>query len=267
LGFELVEGRWFSEEMNDSLNVILNEAAVKVMSLENPIGRKLIDIQERPEGNIAVPFTVVGVVKDFNFISLRDKVTPLAIQSNEAFGRAAQYFVTRVKAGQIPDAIQSIEAKWKELVPAEPFKFSFLDENLDAQYKSERQSGKLFAVFSGLAIFVSCIGLFALSAYITSLRTKEIGVRKVLGSSVAGVVILLSKDFTKMILIAFILAVPVAWYVMEHWWLQNFAYRINISLWIILVSGLSAIMIAWITVSYQSIKAAIQNPVGSLRSE
>lgn len=267
LGFELVEGRWFSEEMNDSLNVILNEAAVKVMGLENPIGRKLIDIQERPEGNIAVPFTVVGVVKDFNFISLRDKVTPLAIQSNEAFGRAAQYFVTRVKAGQIPDAIQAIETKWKELVPAEPFKFSFLDENLDAQYKSERQSGKLFAVFSGLAIFVSCIGLFALSAYITSLRTKEIGVRKVLGSSVAGVVILLSKDFTKMILIAFILAVPVAWYVMEHWWLQNFAYRINISLWIILVSGLSALMIAWITVSYQSIKAAIQNPVGSLRSE
>ncbi|HPW64029.1 MAG TPA: ABC transporter permease, partial [Cyclobacteriaceae bacterium] len=267
LGFELVEGRWFSEEMNDSLNVILNEAAVKVMSLENPIGRKLIDIQERPEGNIAVPFTVVGVVKDFNFISLRDKVTPLAIQSNEAFGRAAQYFVTRVKAGQIPDAIHAIETKWKELVPAEPFKFSFLDENLDAQYKSERQSGKLFAVFSGLAIFVSCIGLFALSAYITSLRTKEIGVRKVLGSSVAGVVILLSKDFTKMILIAFILAVPVAWYVMEHWWLQNFAYRINISLWIILVSGLSALMIAWITVSYQSIKAAIQNPVGSLRSE
>ena len=267
LGFELVEGRWFSEEMNDSLNVILNEAAVKVMSLENPIGRKLIDIQERPEGNIAVPFTVVGVVKDFNFISLRDKVTPLAIQSNEAFGRAAQYFVTRVKAGQIPDAIHAIETKWKELAPAEPFKFSFLDENLDAQYKSERQSGKLFAVFSGLAIFVSCIGLFALSAYITSLRTKEIGVRKVLGSSVAGVVILLSKDFTKMILIAFILAVPVAWYVMEHWWLQNFAYRINISLWIILVSGLSALMIAWITVSYQSIKAAIQNPVGSLRSE
>ena len=267
LGFELVEGRWFSEEMNDSLNVILNEAAVKVMSLENPIGRKLIDIQERPEGNIAVPFTVVGVVKDFNFISLRDKVTPLAIQSNEAFGRAAQYFVTRVKAGQIPDAIHAIETKWKELVPAEPFKFSFLDENLDAQYKSERQSGKLFAVFSGLAIFVSCIGLFALSAYITSLRTKEIGVRKVLGSSVAGVVILLSKDFTKMILIAFILAVPVAWYVMEHWWLQNFAYRINISLWIILVSGLSALMIAWTTVSYQSIKAAIQNPVGSLRSE
>lgn len=267
LGFELAEGRWFAEGMNDSLNVILNESAVKVMGLENPIGRKLIDIQERPEGNVAVPFVVVGVVKDFNFISLRDKVTPLVIQSNEAFGQASQYFVTRIKAGQIPDAIKSIEATWKELEPGEPFKFSFLDQNIDAQYKSEQQSGRLFAVFSGLAIFVSCIGLFALSAYITSLRTKEIGVRKVLGSSVTQVVILLSQDFTKMILIAYVLAVPVAWYVMENWWLQTFAYRINISLWIILLSGTAALLIAWITVSYQSIQAAIQNPVGSLRSE
>nr|MBP9927423.1 hypothetical protein [Cyclobacteriaceae bacterium] len=125
----------------------------------------------------------------------------------------------------------------------------------------------LFAIFSGLAIFVSCIGLFALSAYITSLRTKEIGVRKVLGSSVAGVVVLLSKDFTKMILLAFVMAVPLAWYVMETWWLQNFAYRITISLWIIFASGVAALLIAWITVSYQSIKAAIQNPVRSLRSE
>lgn len=267
LGFELAEGRWFSEEMNDSLNVILNETAVKVMGLENPIGRKLINIQQRPEGNVAVPYEVVGVVKDFNFISLRDKVTPLAIQSNEYFGRGGQYFVTRIKAGQITGAIKSIEAKWKELVPEQPFKFSFLDQNINAQYKGEQQSGRLFAVFSGLAIFVSCIGLFALSAYITNLRTKEIGVRKVLGASVQGVVALLSMDFTKMILISFLMAVPVAWYVMEHWWLQNFAYRITISVWIFLISGSLAFLIAWLTVSYQSIKVAIQNPVKSLRSE
>lgn len=267
LGFELTEGRWFSEDMNDSLNVILNESAVKAMGLENPVGRKLIDMQERDGQNVGVPFVVVGVVKDFNFISLRDEVTPLVIQSNEAFGGGNQYFVTRIKSGQTSPAVKSIEAKWKELQPEEPFKFLFLDENLNAQYKSEQQSGKLFAVFSGLAILVSCIGLFALSAYITSLRTKEIGVRKVLGSSVAGVVLLLSKDFTKMILIAFVLAVPVAWYVMENWWLQNFAYRITIGFWIFLVSGASALIIAWITVSYQSIKAAIQNPIGALRSE
>ncbi|MBK5279423.1 MAG: ABC transporter permease [Bacteroidia bacterium] len=267
LGIELEEGRWFSKETNDSLSIILNQTAVKVMGLEDPIGRKLIDMQQRPEGNIAVPYTIVGIVRDFNFISLRDEITPLVIQSNEAFGRGTAYILARIKPDQIPSAIKSIEAKWKEIAPEQPFKFSFLDQNISAQYKSEEQAGDLFAIFSGLAIFVACIGLFALSAYITSLRTKEIGVRKVLGASVNEVVILLSTDFTKMIVISFVLAVPVAWYVMENWWLQNFAYRIEISLWIILVSGVAALSIAWLTVSYQSIKAAIRNPVNSLRSE
>lgn len=267
LGVRLKEGRWFSKETNDSLSIILNEAAVKVMDLENPIGRKLIDMQQRPEGNVEVTYTIVGVVKDFNFISLREEITPLVIQSNEAFGGGTQYILARIKPNQISSAIASIEAKWKEIAPEQTFKFSFLEENINAQYKSEQQSGRLFAVFSGLAIFVACIGLFALSAYITRLRSKEIGVRKVLGASVSGVVILLSKDFTKMILISFVLAVPAAWYVMENWWLQNFAYRINISAWIILVSGFAALCIAWLTVSYQSIKAAMKNPVYSLRSE
>lgn len=267
LGMELKEGRWFSKETNDFLSLILNESAVKVIGLDNPIGRKLINMQQGAQGNVAVPFTVVGIVKDFNFISLREEITPLVIQSNEAFGGGTGIILVRIKPNQIFSAITSIEAKWKQLVPEQPFKFSFLDENINAQYKSEQQSAKLFGVFSGLAIFVACIGLFALSAYITSLRTKEIGVRKVLGASVSGVVMLLSKDFTQMILISFVLAVPVGWYVMENWWLQNFAYRINISVWIILVSGAAALAIAWLTVSYQSIKAAIKNPVNSLRSE
>lgn len=267
LGMELLDGRWFSKETNDSLSIMLNEAAVKVMGLDNPIGRKLIDVQERPEGNVSVPYVITGIVKDFNFNSLRDKVTPLVIQSNEGFGGANQYVLARIKAGQIASAIQSVEATWKQLVPEQSFKFSFLDQNINEQYKGEQQSGRLFAIFSGLAIFVSCIGLFALSAYITNLRTKEIGVRKVLGASVQGVVVLLSMDFTNMILLSFVMAVPVAWYVMEHWWLQNFAYRIDISVWIFLISGAMAFMIAWLTVSYQSIKAAIQNPIKSLRSE
>jgi putative ABC transport system permease protein len=267
LGLELLEGRWFSQETNDSLNIILNESAVKVMGLENPIGRKLFNNQDGPNGAVSIPFTITGIVKDFNFISFREQVTPLVIQSNEAFGGGNQYVVVKVKAGETISAIASIETKWKELVPEQSFKFSFLDQNLDAQYKSEQQSGKLFAIFSGLAIFVSCIGLFALSAYITNLRTKEIGVRKVLGASVQGVVVLLSMDFAKMILLSFIMAVPVAWYVMENWWLQNFAYRINISIWIFLIAGLAAFLIAWFTVSFQSIKAAMQNPVRSLRSE
>jgi len=246
---------------------MLNEAAVKVMGFSDPVGRKLVNMQQTPNGNFAVTYTITGVIRDFNFISLRNQVTPLVIQSNEAFGGGTRYILVRVKPFQVPSAIKSIEAKWKEIAPDQPFKFSFLDENINAQYKSEQQTGKLFAVFSSLALFVACIGLFALSAYITSLRTKEIGVRKVLGASVGEVVILLSIDFTKMILVSFLFAVPVAWYVMENWWLQNFAYRIQINLWIILISGASAFSIAWITVSFQSIKVAIKNPVNSLRSE
>lgn len=268
LGFTLKEGRFFSEETTDSTSIILNESAVKVMGLENPIGRKLINIQQDNNGNrIEAMYTITGIVNDFNFISLKEEITPLVLMSSEGFGNGNAYVMARVKGGQIPEAIQSVEKLWKEVNPEQSFKFSFLDENINAQYEAEQKSGSLFAIFSGLAIFVSCIGLFALSAYITSLRTKEIGVRKVLGSSVAEVVILLSKDFTKMILLAFVMAVPLAWYIMETWWLQNFAYRINVSLWIIFVSGAAALLIAWITVSYQSIKAAVQNPVGSLRSE
>ena len=268
LGLQLLEGRWFSEETKDSLSIILNETAVKVMGLDNPVGRKLVDMQQDQNGNpIAVPFIVTGVVKDFNFNSLRDEITPLVIQSNEVFNGANQFYVARIKPGEIPAAIEKIEAVWKKIVPEQSFKYSFLDETLKQQYRSEQQAGRLFSVFSGLAIFVACIGLFALSAYITTLRTKEIGVRKVLGASVTGVVLLLSKDFTRMIVLSFVLAVPVAWYVMENWWLQNFAYRIEISIWIIAVSGLAALLIAWLTVSYQSIKAAIKNPVKSLRYE
>ena len=267
LGLELKEGRWFSKETNDSLSVMLNEAAVKVMGLDDPVGRKLMNVQQRPEGNVAVPYTITGIVKDFNFISLREAITPLVIQSNEAFGGGTQYIFARIKPNQIPAAIKSIESKWRQLAPDQSFKFSFLDQNLDAQYKSEQRAGSLFAIFSGLAILVACIGLFALSAYITSLRTKEIGVRKVLGASVGGVVLLLSQDFTKLILISFGLAIPVSWYMMENWWLQGFAYRISIDVWIFLIAGGSALLIAWVTVSFQSLKAALRNPVKSLRSE
>ncbi|MCR9015345.1 ABC transporter permease [Aquiflexum gelatinilyticum] len=268
LGLEILEGKGFSEDTNDSLYVLLNETAVKVMGIEDPIGSKLMETQNTPEGNVIVAHTVIGVVKDFNFISLRDEITPLVLQNTESFGTniGGQYVFARIKPNQTQAAIEAIEAKWKAIAPAQAFKFSFLDESLDQQYREEQQTGRIFSIFSVLAIFVSCIGLFALSAYITSLRTKEIGVRKVLGASVGGVVMMLSKDFTKMVLIAFALAVPVAWWVMEKWWLQNFAFRINVNLWIILISGISVLAIAWLTVSFQSVKAALANPVDSLKS-
>jgi putative ABC transport system permease protein len=267
LGFELKEGRWFSEETNDSLSVLLNETAVKVLGLDDPIGKKLYDRQQRDGETIDVPFTITGIVKDFNFISLREQITPLVLQSNEQFNGGLQYIVMRIKPNQVASAIPSVETKWKSIVPAQPFKFSFLDQNLDQQYRAEQRTGRLFSVFSGLAIFVACIGLFALSAYTTSLRTKEIGVRKVLGASVSSVVFLLSKEFTRMIVLAYVLAVPLAWYFMENWWLQNFAYRIQISFWILAVAGGIALFIAWLTVSYQSIRAATSDPVKSLRYE
>ncbi|MEO7989668.1 MAG: ABC transporter permease [Chryseolinea sp.] len=267
LGLELKEGRWYSDQTNDSLSIMVNESTVKVMGLENPIGRKLIQLQEREEGNVTVTFTITGIIKDFNFNSLRDNVTPLVIQSNESYGGGTGYIAVRIKPGETASAITALEQKWKKIAPEQPFKFSFLDERINQQYKAEQQTGKLFGVFSGLAIFVACIGLFALSAYITSLRTKEIGVRKVLGASVSNVVVLLAKDITRIVLIAFVLAVPVAWYIMEKWWLQNFAYRIEVNVWTIAISGTAAILTAWVTVSYQSIKAAIANPVKSLKSE
>ena len=268
LGLEILEGKGFSEDTNDSLYVLLNQTAVKVMGITDPIGSKLMETQNTPDGNVIIARTVIGIVKDFNFNSLRDEITPLVMQNTESFGAniGGQYVFARIKPNQTQSAIEAIEAKWKEIAPEQAFKFSFLDESLNQQYKEEQQTGRIFSIFSVLAIFVSCIGLFALSAYITSLRTKEIGVRKVLGASVGGVVLMLSKDFTKMILIAFALAVPVAWLVMEKWWLQNFAFRINVNLWIILISGISVLAISWLTVSFQSVKAALANPVDSLKS-
>jgi len=267
--FEMKEGRSFSKETNDSLNVLMNETAVKTMGLSDPIGRKLSQVNNNPDGTkTTLLFTVLGVVKNFNFQSLRDEITPLVIYSNEQFGRrgGSAYVAVRVKPGQFQAAIKKIETKWKEIVPEQPFKFEFLDDNLNQGYAEEQRSGKVFAVFSALAIIIACVGLFGLSAYTASLRTKEIGIRKVLGSSVASVVVLLSRDFTKLVAIAFVLAVPLSWWMMDTW-LKGFAYRISLGLSSFAVAGLLALGIAWLTVSYQSIKAAIVNPVKSLKSE
>ncbi|MFD2200854.1 ABC transporter permease [Shivajiella indica] len=268
LGLELIAGRGFEESTQDSLYLILNETATRLLEINDPIGVKLSEVQDGPDGPVTISRTVIGVVKDFNFISLRDEITPLVLQNVESFGQevGGQYVLARIKPNETQAAINAIEAKWKEIDPSQEFKFSFLDERLNNLYEQEKQTGRIFSIFSVLAIFVSCIGLFALSAYITSLRTKEIGVRKVLGASVGGVVLMLSKDFSKMVLIAFVFAAPVAWWVMEKWWLQSFAYRVNVSLWAILVSGVLVFLLAWLTVSYQSYKAASINPVNSLKS-
>jgi putative ABC transport system permease protein len=266
IGFQFVEGRGYSKETNDSLSIILNESALKLLDIKDPIGKKMSQVQRTPQGNVTVQFTIIGVIKDFNFQSLRDPITPLTIQSVESFGGGAGYAYARINTDNLQSVVAQVENKWKTLVPDQPFKYIFLDQNLNAQYENEKRAGQVFAIFSGLAIVIACVGLFGLAAYTASLKTKEIGIRKVLGASVSSVVVLLSKEFTKLILIAFVLATPLAWYVMNNW-LQGFAYRIDLGPKVFIIAGLSALLISWLTVSYQSIKAAIMNPVKSLRSE
>lgn len=266
MDFEFVAGKGFTEETNDSLSIILNEAAVRALDLPDPVGGRLYQVQRRADGNVTVPYTIIGVIKDFNFQSLRDPITPLAIQNVETFDGAPAYVYARVKGKNLSSVINAVGAKWKEMAPEQPFRYQFLDQNLKAQYEAEQRAGKVFSIFAGLAILIACVGLFGLAAYTANLRTKEIGIRKVMGASVGSVIILLSKDFTKLILIAFVLSVPLSWYIMNTW-LEGFAYRINIGMEIFLLAGITALVIGWITVSYQSIKAAIVNPVRSLRSE
>src|SRR6185295_19151121 len=232
------------------------------LGLTDPVGKSLWQVNNNNNNNggpvMNKKVTIVGVVKDFHFQSLRDEITPLVIFSLEQFGKQAQstYVAVRLKAGQLQESIGKIESKWKQFVPEQPFKYEFLDDNMNRGYAEEQRSGKVFAVFSGLAIIIACVGLFGLSAYTASLRTKEIGIRKVLGSSVGDVVILLSKDFTKLVLIAFVLAVPLSWWMMDTW-LKGFAYRVDLGINSFIVAGILALAIAWLTVSYQSIKAAI----------
>ncbi|HNP17825.1 MAG TPA: ABC transporter permease [Fulvivirga sp.] len=259
LGFELVAGRYFSKDFpSDSSAVVLNEAAVRELGWKNPLEEKLINFND--EG--LPPMNVIGVVKDYNFESLKVNVRPLVL----ALRTEGNVLYVRY-AGQGPDKVlDGIEATWKELIPGEPLQYSFLDEDFDAQFRAEQRLGKVFTIFTVIAIFIACLGLFGLAAFMAEQRTKEIGIRKVMGASLWSVTTLMSKEFAKLVIIAFVLSIYPAYYAMNLW-LDDFANRIEISYWIFGISGFSAIVIAWLTVSYQSLKAAKVNPVKSLRYE
>ncbi len=267
MGFTLLDGKLFSETTNDSLSVILNESAVKTFGFSNPIGRKITFIEQTYGSGERTSFTIVGVIKDFNYRTLHEPIRPLVIQSNEIIFSRMNYMVAKLKSGTSAEAISQIESKWKELAPDMPFRFRFVDHVLEAHYQREIRMSKIFALFSGFSIFVAAIGLFGLSAYTASLRTKEIGIRKVFGAGVTDIFLLLSSGFAKTVLISFILAAPISWYLMENWWLQDFAFRIQISIWTIAVAGCAALALALITVGYQSMKAAVTKPTQSLRNE
>ncbi len=263
----LLAGRPFEKNFNDSLSVILNEEAVRELGLADPVGKTIItpDNLVQPNG-IPVFYKVIGVVKNLHFSSLRDKISPLFLLNDRLFGQANNQLVIKIESQNPKALISQVESIWQRYLPNQPFHFSFLDADWQALYQSEQVSERIFGVFSLLAIFIACMGLLGLAIYIIQQRTKEIGIRKVLGASVFGITALLSKDFIKLVFIAILLAVPAAWYAM-HQWLNNFVYRIDIEWWVFAAASLIAIFIAIATVSFQSVKAALMNPVKSLKSE
>ena len=263
LKMKIIKGRNFSPDMpTDSSAIIINETAVRSLGFKDPLNAKLYDFNSRT--NQVREFHIVGVVKDFNAGSLRYTTEPLLMRYSNYGGQ----FIFRIRSANIPQLIAQIESRYHSFdqMSSQPFLYSFLDEDFNNLYKGEQRTGSVFITFAALAIFIACLGLFGLAAYSAEQRTKEIGIRKVLGSSVKGIITLLSKDFIRLVVVAIIIATPLAWWVMNKW-LQNFAYRINIRWWIFFIAGALALIIALLTVSYQAIKAAVANPVKSLRTE
>ncbi|MEQ9166770.1 MAG: FtsX-like permease family protein, partial [Fulvivirga sp.] len=253
IGFRLVEGRNFSNEIaSDSTAVILTESAVKELMLgPNPIGAKLNRGSE-----------VIGVVSDFSFKGFNDKPEPVAIIYDPDGYRLS----IRLQGNQEADFIEYLNSEWQALSLKDPVSYAFIDDNFEQLMEKEKTLGKTIAFFTSIAIFISCLGLFGLAAFTTEQRQKEIGIRKVLGASVSAVVLLLNKGFTKLVAIAVVISIPLAWYLMDQW-LQNFQYKTDINIAIFILSGFAAMFIAWITVSYLSIVAAAANPVDTLRNE
>lgn len=256
----LLAGRDFSKKITTDANgkvALLNEAAMKAFGWNDPstVVGKQFDGFTGPEA--------IGVVKDFHFKSLHESVGPLMMLVRP---RSFQYLSLRLKTGNTAETMAFVQRKWSALLPDKPFEYFFLDEDYDKQYQAEQRLGTVFSNFSILAIFIACFGLLGLASYAAEQRTKEIGIRKVLGASVSGIVGLLSKDFVKLVLVANLLAWPVAWYAMSHW-LQGFAYRVDLGWWIFALAGGVALLIAVLTVSTQAIKAALANPVKALRYE
>ncbi|MES2107400.1 MAG: ABC transporter permease [Bacteroidota bacterium] len=264
LGMKMVAGRSFSSEMRtDSSGIIINEAAAKFLGLKNPLNQPLY---RSNGGNQTVAnskqYHIVGVVKDFNFSSLRNVISPMVL----VLGKNNNSLSVKVSMANLPSLMRQITDKWKSLSPGVQMNFSFMDQDFEANYRTEQRVGTIFIVFTSLAIIIACLGLFGLAAYAAEQRTKEIGVRKILGASIGAITGMLSFDFIKLVLLSILVALPAGWYVMNKW-LQSFVYRDSIHWWMLALAGFAAVFIALITVSYQSIKAALSNPVNSLRAE
>ncbi len=262
-GLRMHTGRWFDPALKtDSTVCVINQAAARLFGWTDPVGRKVgtfLDLEAKTRIN----YEVVGVVEDFNYESLRQNIEPLIMTIGSSSGTMALRLAGNADIEKTMAAVGGI---FKTYLPAQPYNYRFIDEEFDQQYRSERRIGSILGAFAGFAIFIACLGLFGLAAFTAEQRTKEIGIRKVLGASVAGITGLLARDFLKLVLIAIVIASPLAWWAM-HKWLEDFAYRIDLQWWIFALAGIAAVGIAFLTVSFQSIKAALANPVKSLRSE
>ncbi|NIS24413.1 FtsX-like permease family protein [candidate division KSB1 bacterium] len=257
LGIEIKAGRDFSRDFvtDATEGFILNEAAVNVLGWDDPIGKEF--------GWWNRDGRVVGVVENFHFASLYREIEPLVML---IFPDMFRQLAVRIQSQDVSATLAFLENIWQAYVPKRPFQYSFLEERFDRLYKAEQRFGQVWNLFTALAIFIACLGLLGLTALSTKQRTKEIAIRKVLGASAVGVVRLISKDFVRLVLVSIIVACPIAWYAMQRW-LENFAYRVDISWWVFALAGGLSLVIAILTVSTQAIRAALANPVDSLRYE
>jgi putative ABC transport system permease protein len=263
LGFTMYSGRFLSKDFpSDSHAVVINKAAIDALGWENHENNWLS--VPREEGKL-MRFDVIGVMDDFNYASLHNEIEPMAIFLTTPDTYAGLLSV-RLNPGDVKEQVKEIEKSWKKFAPGEPFDYNFMDESYDNLFRAEQRLGKIFLLFTSLAIFIACLGLFGLVTFIAEKRSKEIGIRKALGASVRGIVLLLSNEFTKLVFISILIAVPGVILLM-NWWLENFAYRTKIDFWSFLLGGVAALLISLFTISYQSIKAAIANPTKALRYE
>jgi putative ABC transport system permease protein len=267
LGMEMLSGRNFDPAQKlDSSAVILNETAASLFGFDDPIGKKIYTLEESPEGTPQPEdfqeLTVIGVVENFHWASMRENIGALSMRLSPSQG----YISFKYNAGETEAVISALQNQWQQMAPEQPFSHRFLDSAFADMYVAEQRVGNIAGVFALLSILVSCLGLFGLASYATEQRTKEIGIRKVLGASVAGIVGLLSKDFLKLVGVALIIAIPLVIYGMNKW-LEDFAFRISLDWGIFLLAGIIVLLIAFLTVSLQGVKAALSNPIKSLRSE
>ncbi|MGB3464504.1 MAG: ABC transporter permease [Cyclobacteriaceae bacterium] len=266
MNFQLVDGKLFSGATNDSLFVLVNESAVSLLGFSEPVGKKILQVRHDNGLLKEVPFMIKGVIKDFNYHSLHERIEPLVLQSTDHIYGRMSYIVTKINPDNMRETLAQIEEKWHSTIRNRPFAFRFLDEVVDSKYKGENRLRDLLLFFSALSILIAGIGLIGLSVYAINLRRKEISIRKVIGASLGQLLILLSSGFLRLILLSFVLAIPATW-LLAGKWLEKFAYRIDIDPFTFLIAGVMVILPAWIILGILSVKTAIANPAESLKDE